>query len=108
VTTVPAAKKRKVVPASSAPKKATSAKPGHTLKPVPNKTAKSRTRSVSIEEVPDEDDFIPPKPPHNPQSILEHVGDEVPTPSASDGEPEVIEVLEESEEDDEAELSEQS
>jgi hypothetical protein len=75
------------------------------LKPVPNKTAKSRTRSVSIEEVPDEDDLIPRNSPRNPQSILEDVSDDedAPAPSAGDGEPEV---LEESEEDDEAELSE--
>jgi len=104
VTTIPAAKKRKSVPAGSAPKKTTTAKPGPISKPIPNK-AISQKRSVSIEEVPDDDDLIPPNPPHNPQSILEHISDEEVDLSllASDKEPEV---LEESEEDDEAELSE--
>ena len=78
------------------------------MKPVPNKMAKNRTRSVSIEEVPDKDNSIPQNPPPNPQGILEHVGDEEPSLSTSDGEPEVVEVVEELEEDDEAELSEYS
>ena len=111
--TMPANKKRKVVPpigkaGPSATKKTTIAKLGPpnktTIKSVPDKKGKGR-QSVEIENVPDENDRIPLNPPRNPGSILElSSDDEDPSPSAAcDGEPEVIE---ESEEDDEAELSE--
>jgi hypothetical protein len=111
--TIPASKKRKVVPpagqtATSASKKtANLGPPNNTTKSKPDKKGKKR-QSVEIEDVPDEDDRIPSNPPRNPESILELLSDdEDPSPSAtSEGDPEVIEVLEEKEEDDEAELSE--
>jgi hypothetical protein len=96
---MPANKKRKVVPpigkaGPSATKKTTTAKLGPpnktTMKSVPDKKGKGR-QSVEIEDVPDENDRIPSNPPRNPGSILELSSDDV---------------IEESEEDDEAELSE--
>ena len=57
--------------------------------------------------MPDKDDIIPLKPPHNQNSILELDSDPSPSESGDDSsKKEVIEVIEESEEDDKAELGE--
>ena len=113
--TIPASKKRKVLPpaqptAASTSKKTTTAQ----LEPLNKNSTKSlpdnkgkRRQSVDIEDVPDENDQVPSNPPRNPGSILELVSDDGESPPAgSGGESEVIEVLEESEEDEEAELCE--
>ena len=97
-TTIPASKKRK-----TAPEKTTNAvNTGPTLKSLPNKKA-SQTRSVSIEEVPDEDDLRSSNPPHNPKYILEYVSEHEVDSSSSTGDGEV---LEEAEEDDDTILEE--
>ena len=114
--TIQASKKRKVVPpaqqtAASTSKKTTVEQLGplnkNSTKFLPdNKGKKTRRQSVDIEDVPDEDDRVPSNPPRNPGSILELVtDDERSSPAGSGGESEEIKVLEDSEEDEEAELS---
>ncbi len=113
--TIPASKKRKVLPpvqqtAASTSKKTTAAQLGplnkNSTKPLPDNKGKRR-QSVDIEDVPNENDRVPSNPPRNPESILELASDDGESlPAGSGGESEVIEVLEESEEDEEAELCE--
>ena len=103
-------KKRKVVPpaqkmAASISKKTTLNKNSTKFLP-DNKRKKTQRQSVDIEDVPDEDDRVPSNPLRNPGSILELVtDDERSSPAGSGGESEEIKVLEDSEEDEEAELS---